>query len=52
MIVDFVECIKEDRESLHNLESAVNATLTCLAITKSASLDGKRIHITPTGLHA
>ena len=50
MVADFVECIKEDRESLHNLESAVNATLACLAITKSAEQDGKRIHITPTGL--
>ena len=50
MVADFIECIQEDRESAHNLESALNATLTCLAITKSATQDGRPIHITTTGL--
>ena len=45
MVADFIECIKEGRESAHNIASAVNATLACLAITKSAELDGRRIQI-------
>ena len=45
MVTDFIQCIKEGRESDHNLASAVNATLACLAITQSAQQDGRRIAI-------
>ena len=45
MIADFVQCLRDDRESDHNLASAVNATRACIAICKSARLDGKRIDL-------
>ena len=45
MVADFVQCLREDRESDHNLASAVNATRACIAICKSAQQDGRRIDL-------
>ncbi|MCQ2403889.1 MAG: Gfo/Idh/MocA family oxidoreductase [Lentisphaeria bacterium] len=45
MVDHFVECLREDKESPHNLRSAVNAHLACLAIRKSAEADGKAVWI-------
>ncbi len=45
MVDDFVQCIKEERESAHNLQSALNAHLTTIAIRKSAEAGGRRVSI-------
>ena len=45
MVADFIQCLRDGRESDHNLASAVNATKACIAIRKSAQLDGKRIDL-------
>ncbi|MCQ2396522.1 MAG: Gfo/Idh/MocA family oxidoreductase [Lentisphaeria bacterium] len=45
MVEHFVECLKEDRESPNNIASAVNAHLTCIAVSKSAEAGGKPVVI-------
>ncbi len=50
MIEHFVGCILEQRESPHNIESALNAHYACLAISKSAAAGGRSIQITKDGL--
>ena len=45
MVDHFVECIREGRESPHNLADAVNAHLCCIAIRESAERDGARVRI-------
>ncbi|NLF94112.1 MAG: Gfo/Idh/MocA family oxidoreductase [Oligosphaeraceae bacterium] len=46
MVEHFITCIQEDRESPHNLASAVNAHRACLAISRSAAEGGRKITIT------
>jgi len=41
----FIDCIREDRESPHNLRDAVKAPLACLAIRKSADAKGQKVLI-------
>ncbi len=50
MVDDFVKCIKEGRESSHNLRSAINAHLTTIAIRKSAEANGRPVKIGPESL--
>ena len=50
MVADFISCIREDRESQHNLRSAINAHLTTLAIRKSAEAGGRPVKVGATGL--
>ncbi|MFA6929501.1 MAG: Gfo/Idh/MocA family oxidoreductase [Lentisphaeria bacterium] len=50
MVEHFVECILEQKESPHNLESALNAHYACLAIQKSAAADGRRVEISKSGI--
>ena len=45
MVDEFITCIQEQRESPHNLASAVNAHEACFAITKSAERGGEEIAI-------
>ena len=45
MVEHFIDCIREDRESPHNLRDAVNAHLACLAIRKSADAKGQKVLI-------
>jgi predicted dehydrogenase len=45
MVGHFIDCIREDRESPHNLRDAVNAHLACLAIRKSADAKGQKVLI-------
>ncbi len=45
MVDHLVECIREEKESPHNLQSAVNAHLACIAICQSARQGGRRIAI-------
>lgn len=45
MVDHFVECIREGRESPHNIRSAINAHLACLAVRKSAENDGAPIYL-------
>ena len=45
-IVDhFITCLKEDRDSEHNVASAVNSHKACFAICRSASSDGAWIKL-------
>ena len=41
----FVECLREDRDSDHNVASALNAHRACLAIERSAAADGAWIEL-------
>jgi predicted dehydrogenase len=50
MVSHFVECIREQRESPHNLADAVNAHLCTIAIRKSAEADGRLVRIDEHGL--
>ena len=50
MVEDFISCIREDRESKHNLRSAINAHLTTLAIRKSAEAGGRPVKVGAAGL--
>ncbi len=43
MVEHFITCIQEERESPHNLASAVNAHRACLAISRSAAEGGRKI---------
>ncbi|MGI6356175.1 MAG: Gfo/Idh/MocA family oxidoreductase [Lentisphaerae bacterium] len=45
MVEHLVECIREDKESPHNLQSAVNSHLACIAICTSAQQNGRKIVI-------
>jgi predicted dehydrogenase len=45
MVAHFIECIREGRESPHNLADAVNAHLCCIAIRDSAEAGGRLIRI-------
>ncbi len=45
MVEHFVECIREGKESPHNLADAVNAHLCCIAIRKSAEAGGQLLRI-------
>lgn len=45
MVEHLVECIREQKESPHNLADAVNAHLCCIAIRQSAAADGQRLRI-------
>jgi len=45
MVGHFVECIREGKESPHNLADAVNAHLCCIAIRKSAEAGGQLLRI-------
>ncbi len=51
MVSHFVECIQQDKESPHNLRSAVNAHLACIAIKKSAQAGGRAVIIDGETLH-
>lgn len=51
MVAHFVNCIREGRESENNLRSAVNASLACLAIRKSAQANGRPVTIDGTALN-
>ena len=45
-IVDhFISCLKEDRDSEHNVASAVNSHKACFAICRSAATDGNWIEL-------
>ena len=45
-IVDhFITCLQEDRDSEHNVKSAVNSHKACFAITQSASENGQWIEL-------
>jgi len=46
MVEHFVSCIREGRESPHNLASAINAHRACLAISRSAAENGRKITLT------
>ncbi len=46
MVEHFINCIQEDRESPHNLASAINAHRACLAISRSAAENGRKITLT------
>jgi len=45
MVAEFVDCIREGRESAHNLADAVNAHRACFAITESAERGGEKIQL-------
>jgi predicted dehydrogenase len=50
MVDHFVACIREGRESPHNLADAVNAHLACLGIRLSAERGGELVRIDSHGL--
>jgi predicted dehydrogenase len=45
MVTHFVDCLKEDRDSEHNVASAINSHKACFAITASASGNGEWIDL-------
>ncbi len=45
MVDHFIGCLKEDRDSPHNVRSAVNAQKACLAISRSAREGGVEIAV-------
>jgi len=45
MVEHFVSCIREGRESPHNLADAVNAHLACIGIRQSAERGGEEVRI-------
>jgi predicted dehydrogenase len=45
MVDHFVSCIREGRESPHNLADAANAHLACIAICQSAAQGGEKVRI-------
>lgn len=45
IISHFVQCLKEDRDSEHNVASAVNSHKACFAICKSAAGNGEWIKL-------
>jgi predicted dehydrogenase len=49
MVSHFIDCIREGRESPHNLADAVNAHLCCIAIRRSAAGRGRRVGIAGGG---
>ena len=48
LVDHFVQCLKEDRDSDHNVASAVNSHLACFAICRSAAAGGAWVEV-PTG---
>ncbi|MBN2449572.1 MAG: hypothetical protein JXR77_04245, partial [Lentisphaeria bacterium] len=50
MVTHFVDCIREGRESPHNLADAVNAHLACIAIRTSAERGGTPVRIRGSSL--
>lgn len=45
MVADFVKCLKEDRDSEHNVASAINSHKACFAICRSAAGNGEWIEL-------
>ena len=45
LIAHFIECLKADRDSEHNIASAVNSHKACFAITESARNNGEWIEL-------
>lgn len=45
MVTHFIECLKEGRDSEHNVASAVNSHKACFAICRSAAEGGKWIEL-------
>jgi len=45
MVAHFIECIRDNRESPHNLADAVNAHLCCIAVRDSAEAGGQLVRI-------
>ena len=45
LLEHFISCLKEDRDSEHNVASAVNSHKACFAITQSAANNGEWIKI-------
>ena len=45
MVDHFIQCLLEDRDSEHNVESAVNSHKACFAICRSAATDGNWIQL-------
>ena len=45
MVAHFIECLKEDRDSEHNVASAVNSHKACFAICRSAAQGGQWIEL-------
>jgi len=45
LIAHFIECLKADRDSEHNIASAVNSHKACFAITQSARNGGEWIEL-------
>ena len=45
LVDHFVQCLQEDRDSEHNVASAVNPHQACFAITRSAAEGGKWIEL-------
>jgi len=45
MVDHFIKCLREDRDSEHNVSSAVNSHKACFAICKSAATDGNWIEL-------
>ena len=45
LLEHFVGCLKEDRDSEHNVASAVNSHKACFAITRSAANNGEWIKL-------
>ena len=46
MVAHFIECLKQDRDSEHNVASAVNSHKACFAICESAANGGEWITLT------
>ena len=45
MVKHFIDCLKEDRDSEHNVASAVNSHTACFAICRSAAANGQWIEL-------
>ena len=45
IVSHFVDCLREDRDSEHNVESAVNSHKACFAICRSGAEQGQWIEI-------
>lgn len=45
LVKHFIDCLKDDRDSEHNVSSAVNAHKACFAICRSAAQGGEWIEI-------